>query len=54
MSEVTKPKHVLSWRVEAEKVRGRGEMDGVKMGEGKQIRKPSAGHRKDWGATESY
>ena len=54
MSEVTKPKHVLSWRVEAEKVRGSREMDGVKMGEGKQIRQPSAGHSKDWGATGSY
>lgn len=27
MSEVTKSKHMLSWRVEAEKTRGRGQMD---------------------------
>lgn len=35
MSEVTKSKHVLSWRVEAEKTRGRGQMDRRKMGEEK-------------------
>ena len=35
MSEVTKSKHVLSWMVESEETRGRGEMDRRKMGEEK-------------------
>lgn len=30
---MTKPRHVLSHRVEVEKVEGGGEMNGVKMGE---------------------
>jgi len=35
MSEVTKSKHVLSWMVEAEETRGKGEMDRRKRGEEK-------------------
>lgn len=33
-TEMTKPRHVLSWRVQAEKVRR--EMDGMNMGEKEQ------------------
>lgn len=35
MSEVTESVQALSWRVEAEKTRGRGKMDRRKMGEEK-------------------
>lgn len=31
--DMIKLKYVFLWRVEVKKVRGRGEMDGVKMGE---------------------
>lgn len=52
--DITKPKHVLSWRAEAKKARGRGEMDGVKMGEREQTRQGSVGHSKNLGAMGSY
>lgn len=41
---MTKPRHVLSWQ----KVRERGETDGMKMGEREPVRQGFAGYVRIW------